>query len=259
MSGTGTVTLPNTDGHTADASLVKSTAHFGAANGTAGTLNMTLYCLISSVVAAADVRNGVARYSGGSSGTAYIPAASDVRYATTSMRQRARPTSRQPVWYSLETTWTPQWEPMSRRVQAGYSALAPGYGAAGATSGTLAASKIHDATYGTLADGSVLVAADGTYVDPANSDVWHGVAIGVSPRVGTKQGSSITNLTAANLASGVTVDNVGPGTFAHTSDYELITTAIPASLRNSRRIKTQCSHRPRTSFPTIDSVASRHV
>ena len=95
---------------------------------------------------------------------------------------------------------------------------------AGATSGTLAASKIHDATYGTLADGSVLVAADGTYVDPANSDVWHGVAIGVSPRVGTKQGSSITNLTAANLASGVTVDNVGPGTFTHTSDYELITT-----------------------------------
>jgi hypothetical protein len=93
-------------------------------------------------------------------------------------------------------------------VAAGYSALAPGFGAAGGTSGTLAASKIHDATYGTLADGSVLVAAGGSYVDPANSAVWHGVAVGVSPRVGTKVGSSIANLSASNVKDGVTIDNV---------------------------------------------------
>jgi len=39
VSDTGTVTLPNTDGSTPDASLVKSTAHFGAGNATAGTLD----------------------------------------------------------------------------------------------------------------------------------------------------------------------------------------------------------------------------
>jgi hypothetical protein len=56
-------------------------------------------------------------------------------------------------------------------VAAGYSALAPNFGAAGITPGTLAASKIHDGTYGTLADGSVLVAAGGTYVVVAVGDV----------------------------------------------------------------------------------------
>jgi len=82
-SGTlGTVTLPNTDGSTPDASVVKSTAHFGAGNATAGTLDMSTYTLISTVVAAADVRHGTARYSGGSNGSAYIPAAGDVRYGT---------------------------------------------------------------------------------------------------------------------------------------------------------------------------------
>ena len=93
-------------------------------------------------------------------------------------------------------------------VAAGYSVLAPGFGAAGGTSGTLAASKIRDATYGTLADGSVLVAAGGSYVDPANSAVWHGVAVGVSPRVGTKVGSSIANCSAGNVKNGVVIDDV---------------------------------------------------
>ncbi|MCK9569816.1 hypothetical protein M0R72_12805 [Candidatus Pacearchaeota archaeon] len=43
----GTVTLPNTDGSTPDASLVKSTANFGAGNATAGTLDMGLYELVT--------------------------------------------------------------------------------------------------------------------------------------------------------------------------------------------------------------------
>jgi hypothetical protein len=70
-------------------------------------------------------------------------------------------------------------------VAAGYSALAPGFGAGGGTSGTLAAAKIFDGTYGTLAAASILVAAGGSYVDPANADVKKDVAVGVSPRVGT--------------------------------------------------------------------------
>jgi hypothetical protein len=37
VSGTGTVTLPNTDGHTPNAALVLSTAHFGAGNADQGT------------------------------------------------------------------------------------------------------------------------------------------------------------------------------------------------------------------------------
>ena len=82
---------------------------------------------------------------------------------------------------------------------------------------------------GTLPQASVLVAAGGTYVDPANADVWHGVAVGVSPRVGTKVGSSISNLTVGNLKSGVTVDDVGPGTFTHTADYVAIADVVDAS------------------------------
>lgn len=69
----------------------------------------------------------------------------------------------------------------------------------------------------------------GQYVDPANSDVWHDVAVGVSPRAGTKQASSIANLTASNLASGVTVGDVGPGEFTNTADYTLITSVVDAA------------------------------
>ena len=108
-------------------------------------------------------------------------------------------------------------------VAAGYSELAPGFGAAGGTAGTLADHKIFDGTYGTLTASSILVAAGGSYVDPANSDVWHGVSVGVSPRVGTKAASSIANLSVGNIKSGVTIDDVGPGTFTHTADYGLLT------------------------------------
>ena len=75
---TGTLTLPNTDGSTPDASLVKNTAHFGPDNATAGTLDVSAYTLISGVAAAADVRNGTPRYSGGGNGTCYVPSAANV-------------------------------------------------------------------------------------------------------------------------------------------------------------------------------------
>ncbi len=71
---TGTVTLPNTDGSTPNAALVLNTAHFGAANATAGTY------VPGTIPAAGDVRHGTAV--GSSTGTAYIPAAADVRYGT---------------------------------------------------------------------------------------------------------------------------------------------------------------------------------
>lgn len=66
----GNLTLPNTgDPFTPDASLVKNTAHFGANNATAGTLDMSLYTLISGVVAAAAVLSAYSRYTGGDNGT----------------------------------------------------------------------------------------------------------------------------------------------------------------------------------------------
>jgi hypothetical protein len=132
---TGTFTAPNTDGHTPNAALVLTSAHFGADNGTQG---------------------------------AYVAP-----------------------------------------VQAGYSALAAGYGEAGGTSGTLAASKIHDTTYGTLADASVLVAAGGTFdeaarnVDPGAANVVTGVSYYI-------HGSNITNAsyptTAVTQASQLVTD-----------------------------------------------------
>jgi hypothetical protein len=67
---TGTVTLPNTDGSTPNAALVLNTAHFGAANATAGTYTP------GTIPAASDVRYGVA--AGSTTGTCYVPSAANV-------------------------------------------------------------------------------------------------------------------------------------------------------------------------------------
>jgi hypothetical protein len=74
VSGTGTVTLPNTDGHTANAALVLNTAHFGAGNATAGTYSGSS----GTIPAASDVRHGVAV--GSTTGTCYVPSAANTRY-----------------------------------------------------------------------------------------------------------------------------------------------------------------------------------
>jgi len=249
---------------------VKTTAHIG--DGTAGTLNMSLYTLISGVVSQYNVRSGQSCYTGGPTGLIIVPTVGNVRFGVLVNVEESTGTCRVPVaadvqsgvavdvsptvgtftspavgkvisdtsWGAGGTEFTGTYHPTlvaevldtvsfgaasaetgtyHAPVAAGYAVLAPGFGDAGGTPGTLAAAKIFDGTYGTLAAGSILVAAGGTYVDPANSDVWHGAAVGVSPRIGTKVGSSITNLTVGNLASGITVDDVGPGTFTHTTDY----------------------------------------
>jgi hypothetical protein len=83
------------------------------------------------------------------------------------------------------------------------------------------------ATYGVGGTGSTPTATL-----TAAGNVWHTAsAFGAagSSVTPSKVGSSITNLTAANLASGVTVDDVGPGTFTHTADYTLIAGVVDAS------------------------------
>ena len=56
----GTLTLPNTDGSTADASLVLNTAHFGPDNLTAGTLDMSMYHLVGGGAAGGETAKTVA-------------------------------------------------------------------------------------------------------------------------------------------------------------------------------------------------------
>jgi len=73
VAGTGTYTPPNTDGHTADPSLVKNTAHFGAGNATQGSLNMDLWTLISGVVSADYVLYDHPTYTGGPAGNLTLP------------------------------------------------------------------------------------------------------------------------------------------------------------------------------------------
>jgi hypothetical protein len=73
VAGTGTYTPPNTDGHTADPSLVKNTAHFGAGNATPGQLNMDLWTLISGVVSADYVLYNHPNYTGGTAGNLTLP------------------------------------------------------------------------------------------------------------------------------------------------------------------------------------------
>lgn len=212
VSDTGTVTLPNTDGHTANADLVLSSAHYGPGNATPGTYVVPV---VGQVLAPA---NGGTAYgpSSGTSGT-YIPAntqyvlstAPDYGIAGTGGTK----TATLPDGTYLLTT-------------------APDYGING-TGGTktatipsagyvLTSTWGGPATYGIAGTGSTPTAT----LTAANT-VWHTAsAFGASGNSITpsKVGSSITNLTAANLASGVSVDDVGPGTFTHTADYELITT-----------------------------------
>jgi hypothetical protein len=61
---------------------------------------------------------------------------------------------------------------------------------------------------GTLPQAKVIESHGGTFHDPANSEVWIGAAVGVSPRAGTKRASSITNCTAGNVKNGVAIDDV---------------------------------------------------
>ena len=94
----GNLTLPNTDGHTPNAGLVSNTAHFGASNGTAGTLVLPAAGTVLSgttygvggngstgtvtEAAATDVRHGTQYGAGGTAhtGTCYVPIASNVVY-----------------------------------------------------------------------------------------------------------------------------------------------------------------------------------
>jgi len=55
-----------------------SGGHAYGASGGYGTFDKTLWTLIGGVVAAVDVRNGTARYSGGGNGSCYVPTASQV-------------------------------------------------------------------------------------------------------------------------------------------------------------------------------------
>ena len=96
-------------------------------------------------------------------------------------------------------------------VQAGYSALAAGYGAGGATAGTLAAAKIMDGTYGTLSLDNVLVAGGGHYVEPVAAQVWNaasgGTAYGASGGYGTFDKTLYTLISGVVAASKVLYGN----------------------------------------------------
>lgn len=63
-------------------SYVLNTHTYGVSGGTSGTFDLSLYTLISGIVSASDVRYGIARYSGGSTGTCYVPDPSNVWFGT---------------------------------------------------------------------------------------------------------------------------------------------------------------------------------
>lgn len=177
--------------HAPDAAEVISTAVFGVSGGTAGTYDV-------SNVAAGNIKDGV--WIGGVEGTY----AGEGGYAYGDNDAAKVLTTAAGAGSYVEP------------VQAGYSALAAGYGAGGATSGTLAAAKIMDSTYGTLAASSVLVAAGGTFdeaarnTDPGEANVWTGTSYKIAnvSKSGSKVASSITNCSAGNIKDGVVIGDV---------------------------------------------------
>lgn len=125
-------------------------------------------------------------------------------------------------------------------VAAGYSANAPGYGVANAIPGTLAASKIRDATYGTLANLSVLVAAGGSF-DEAARNVDPGITKVLSNASGGPVSYKIANSTLAGTATLPSAANVATGTGAFgvggsgsTPSYPTTSTTIAANYERNR-------------------------
>ena len=136
-------------------------------------------------------------------------------------------------------------------VQAGYSALAAGYGAGGATSGTLAASKIRDAVYGNLPDSGVTTTYGGSldlsvYVLKADVIGNQWVVVGHYPYAGAAEGTYPPSTTSYDLGAAAqlvtdrsSVDGVkayiqrpadgGPATVLGTVTGTLNTAAIYAS------------------------------
>lgn len=146
----------------------------------AGALDMSLYTLISGVVAAVDVRFGTARYTGGSTGTCYVPAAEDVQFGV-----------------NVDATAGTFVVPAESDVRLGTE-----YGAAAEFVGTLVVGG-GGYTYGDEDPSKVLTTATGagTYVPIADSDTVDG---GVEYGAG-EEGTGVnatTILNALGLATG---------------------------------------------------------
>jgi hypothetical protein len=189
-----------------------------------GTLAMSLYTLISGVVAASFVVTGHDNYMGGSAGSYQTTAASkEDQLATDVAAVNAAKANILNTATILTVTGT---YAASGDYASGYSdgeaaQLVSDKSAVTAAKAAILATTTLLTIAGTLPQASVLVAAGGTYVDPANSAVWNGVAVGVSPRTGTKRASSIANCSAGNIRRGVAIDDV-TGTYGGVSSIKRV-------------------------------------
>lgn len=193
---TGTVTLPNTDGSTPDASLVSATAHFGAANATSGTLDLTDlaegnikegvtiggilgtfthtidYIPIINVVDESFVLTGHDNYMGGDAGTLTLPAVGKVDTTAGD--------------YGVGGSGsTPTLDLAAAEAAAAAAQLVDDKAAIDAAKAGILATVTILTIQGTLAAAKVLTTGGGTYQAVAITDVRAGVAVGVSPAVGT--------------------------------------------------------------------------
>lgn len=107
----------------------------------AGSLDLSLYTLISGVAGASDVRSGVARYSGGGNGTCVVPAAADVQFgvnvdATTgTFVVPLESTVQDSVTYGAAAEFTGTYNPMAAAVfpaESNVSTVESAYGPTGA-------------------------------------------------------------------------------------------------------------------------------
>lgn len=175
----------------------------------AGSLNMSLYTLISGVVAASNVRHGTARYSGGSTGTCYVPAAADVQSGVNVDATTGTFTSPAVAKVLSDTSWGAggtEFTGTYHAPEAGEVISTAVFGAGGATSGTydvsnVAAGNIRD----TVSIGGVTGSFTHTAAYVAKSDVVDAdyVVVGNSNYVGGSAGTYPTTATsqAAQLAA----------------------------------------------------------
>ena len=199
-------------------------------NGSAGTLDMSTYTLISGVVAAANVRNGTARYSGGSNGTAYIPSAANVRYGTSvdattgtcHVPTAAQTQSGIAVDVSDTGTFTHTTDYVAKTDVVAAAYVLTGHdNYVGGSAGTYSPGAGY--TYGDNSAAQVLTTATGagSYHAPDAAEVISTAVFG--PSSGTSGTYDVSSVSAGNIKTGISIGGVS-GTFTHTADYTLTST-----------------------------------
>ena len=141
------------------------------------------------IVAAANVRNGTPRYTGGSNGTAYIPAAADVRYGA-----------------NVDATTGTCHVPTAAQTQSGVAVDVSDTGTFTHTEDYTLTASIDYPAVGNVLSSDTVGGSSGTYHAPDAAEVISTASFGANS--GTAGTYSVTNVAAGNIKKNVSIGGV---------------------------------------------------